>query len=314
MNTDLISVIVPVYNVEDYLKECAASILAQTYENFEAIFVDDGSTDSSGVICDGLVKLDDRVRVIHQENSGLSGARNRGIKEANGEYICFVDSDDMIKPKFLEELYEGIKLGNSEFSLCDIESGKLCENSYKINETVKLGREMCKKWLSDPDSREYVLMVVAWNKLFSKKLFADFLFESGRWHEDEFFINELIYSIKSAVYVPKQLYIYRENESGITGEKNVNNKKHMDVFDAYSLRIEKAIANGDNTFANITLKNALYKLSRIYFNNTTLSEEARKRFCKMLEEYGEYLTKKQLVKYNMFVKFPKTYKRLFGIS
>ncbi len=102
MISELISIIVPVYNVEEYLKECAASILAQTYENFEVIFVDDGSTDSSGEICDILANLDERVKVIHQENAGLSGARNSGIDAAKGQYICFIDSDDMIRSKYLE--------------------------------------------------------------------------------------------------------------------------------------------------------------------------------------------------------------------
>lgn len=313
MNSELISIIVPVYNVEDYLKECAASILAQSYDNFEVIFVDDGSTDSSGEICDTLANLDERVRIIHQENRGLSGARNRGIEEAKGDYICFIDSDDMIRFRYLEELYSAIKAGDAVMAFCDIESAKLAEPAYSINEKVNLGTGMCKKWLSDFDSREYVLMVVACNKLFSKKLFENVRFESGKWHEDEFAINELIYKIKTAVYVPKKLYFYRQNEKSITGKNNKNSKRHMDIFDAYAGRIEKAIENNDTKFANITLKNSLYKLSRMYFENPELASEAKKRFRQMMENYGEILSKKQKLKYDLFLKFPKSYAKLFRI-
>lgn len=106
---DKISVIVPVYNVEDYLEECINSILGQTYKNLEIILVDDGSTDNSSKICDIYEKKDKRIKVIHKENGGLSSARNEGLKYRTGEYISFVDSDDFIDKTMYEKLYSAIK-------------------------------------------------------------------------------------------------------------------------------------------------------------------------------------------------------------
>ena len=106
MTTPLISVIVPVYRVEEYLERCVKSILSQTYKNLEVILVDDGSPDQCPAICDACAEKDARVKVIHQENKGLSGARNAGIDAASGEYLAFVDSDDYVSPHFIEELYQ----------------------------------------------------------------------------------------------------------------------------------------------------------------------------------------------------------------
>ena len=121
MTTPLISVIVPVYRVEAYLERCVKSILSQTYKNLEVILVDDGSPDQCPAICDACAEKDARVKVIHQENKGLSGARNAGINAASGEYLAFVDSDDYVSPHFIEELYQllqdtGCAIGQCRFS------------------------------------------------------------------------------------------------------------------------------------------------------------------------------------------------------
>ncbi len=114
---ELISIIVPVYNVEQYLEKCVKSIIRQTYKNIEIILIDDGATDSSGKICDKLKLKDNRIKVIHKENGGLSDARNAGLKVAKGEYIGFVDSDDYIKEDMFETLYNLNKKYNSEISI-----------------------------------------------------------------------------------------------------------------------------------------------------------------------------------------------------
>lgn len=124
MTTPLISVIVPVYRVEEYLERCVKSILSQTYKNLEVILVDDGSPDQCPAICDACAEKDARVKVIHQENKGLSGARNAGIDAASGEYLAFVDSDDYVSPHFIEELYQllqdtGLRHRTVPFFLCE---------------------------------------------------------------------------------------------------------------------------------------------------------------------------------------------------
>ena len=115
-----ISVIVPVYNVEEYLDVCLDTIIMQTFKDFEVICVDDGTQDSSGEILDKYALFDKRIKVIHQENKGLSGARNTGVEAANGEYIMFVDSDDYISPLMLENLYKNVKQNKSDFVFCNL--------------------------------------------------------------------------------------------------------------------------------------------------------------------------------------------------
>ena len=117
---DLISVIVPVYNVEKYIGKCVESIERQTYDNLEIILVDDGSTDTSGLICEELARKDKRIRVFHQDNKGLSEARNKGLEKAKGEYIGFVDADDVIYSKMYEKLYETLIISESDFSVTGI--------------------------------------------------------------------------------------------------------------------------------------------------------------------------------------------------
>ncbi|EHZ61025.1 glycosyl transferase 2 family protein [Streptococcus pneumoniae GA47210] len=115
---DLISIVVPVYNVEKYLKKSIESILNQTYQNIEILLVDDGSTDSSGKICESFSKVDPRIRVFHKENGGLSDARNFGIEQMKGQYVAFIDSDDYISKDYVWKLYSSIKNNDSEVSIC----------------------------------------------------------------------------------------------------------------------------------------------------------------------------------------------------
>ena len=140
MTTPLISVIVPVYRVEEYLERCVKSILSQTYENLEVILVDDGSPDQCPAICDACAEKDARVKVIHQENKGLSGARNAGIDAASGEYLAFVDSDDYVSPHFIEELYQllqdtGCAIGQCRFSY--VKGDGLVETTYRFFHEAK---------------------------------------------------------------------------------------------------------------------------------------------------------------------------------
>ena len=118
MNESLISIVVPIYNVEDYLNECIYSLINQTYKNIEIILVDDGSTDNSGNIADGLSKIDSRINVYHKNNGGLSDARNFGIEHSKGKYICFVDSDDYVKEDYVESMYTNLVQNKTKISCC----------------------------------------------------------------------------------------------------------------------------------------------------------------------------------------------------
>ncbi len=186
MNEPLISVIVPVYNVEHYIKRCVDSILAQTYTNLEIILVDDGSTDNSGKICDEYAMTDLRVRVIHIDNNGQSEARNLGMNKAKGYYFAFVDSDDYIAIDYISYLYEIMQIHQAQISICGY--CKIGENnSDKKDKKIILDKET-----KVYDSKEGILqllyqrgiLTVVWGRLFKAELFREINFPKGKLHED----------------------------------------------------------------------------------------------------------------------------------
>lgn len=207
-----ISIIVPVYKVEKYLPACVDSILVQTFADFELILVDDGSPDHCGMICDEYAKRDQRIRVIHQENQGLSGARNSGIDIAKGEYITFIDSDDIVSYDFLEILYLELKKNNATVSCCKLqnfEDGNFVENIF--NSILS----HCTKVMS---GQEAVLSIynatgdvgiTACGKLFLKALFEGNRFPIGKIHEDQALIPIVLCGAEKVVSVNRYIYYYR---------------------------------------------------------------------------------------------------------
>ena len=178
MNRDLISIIVPIYNVEKYLTECVDSIIKQTYKNLEIILVDDGSTDHSKDICDQYVKIDTRIRVIHKVNGGLSSARNAGIDIANGNYYMFIDSDDYIKEDMVELLYSVMIENQCDMTICNIirfyDNGDV-KPLYRVEKDG-----LC---LDNLDKFETLVQPSVCNKLFNKNLFCFIRFPEGKFYE-----------------------------------------------------------------------------------------------------------------------------------
>ncbi|MBO6061717.1 MAG: glycosyltransferase, partial [Clostridia bacterium] len=232
-NGPTISVIVPVYKVEQYLDACICSILAQTYRDFELILVDDGSPDRCGEICDGYALKDPRVRVIHQENQGLSGARNSGMDIAQGEYIAFVDSDDLIVPRFLEILLKTVEDAGADLSVCaPVEFSDASEEEELLNRGIKsssysvlTGREACiAMYEGDPK-----VPVNAWGKLFRSVLVEGARFPVGRIHEDQAFVPPVCYRAKTVAVSEHALYLYRTREESITRER-FTLKRYDDIW------------------------------------------------------------------------------------
>lgn len=212
MENDLISVVVPIYNVEKYLEECVDSIINQTYKNLEIILVDDGSTDNSGKMCDKFAQNDSRIKVIHKENGGLSDARNCGIEAATGKYIQFIDSDDYIDLDMFEILYNNLKKYNADISMCShyilTEDECTAEGS---NELLIYDRvEILKEVLLDEKVRSY-----AWNKLFSIKLFENIRFPKGKVFEDILTIPKLFEKANKVVLDDVSKYYYRQRKGSI---------------------------------------------------------------------------------------------------
>lgn len=204
-----ITVIIPVYNVEKYLVRCLESVIHQTYKNLEIILVDDGSTDTSGMICDRYAVEDARIKVIHQKNGGLSAARNTGIEAATGDYIAFVDSDDFIEITMYEEMEKLAEEHQAELVACRY----YCV--YKDHETDdSTGRitvydeplSMLKQYLKEEET--FLIQHAAWNKLYYKDLLKEERFPVGRWYEDVVFSAKVLSRVQKGVYLDKALYHY----------------------------------------------------------------------------------------------------------
>ncbi len=231
---DLISVIVPVYNVKDYLEKCVNSIINQTYKNLEIILVDDGSKDESGKICDELKEKDCRIKVIHKENGGLSDARNAGIKIATGAYIGFVDSDDYIEEDMFETLHRIIKEHNSDISIVsfnEIYKGKTIgvRNSKNLERMNKI--EAMKELLIDSKIQSY-----AWNKLFKRDLFNGIEFPTNKNFEDIATTLLLFEKANKVVLLEEPKYNYVRRDNSIIGVKSY--KTYKDYLDVISSKYD----------------------------------------------------------------------------
>lgn len=317
METALISVIVPVYNTEKYIRECLDSILVQSLGNFELILIDDGSTDGSGKICDEYADKDSRIKVIHKENGGRSSARNRGLDEATGHYICFIDSDDTVKITFLERLFRRIIKCNAELAICDFDAARLTPASKTYDAFGVMSSDDCRQWLYDHYSRENVLMVATCNKMYKKEIFRDLRYPEGKIHEDEFVIGPILNRIQTAIFINEKLYNYRDNDAGITGRDNRMDIRHLDVIDAYRERIAQAVDEGADDFAVITLKNALNKCARFYKDCKKNEERAGmkaalKKYGEVYGRFGFLLNIKQQLKYRLFLVVPKLFVKHFN--
>lgn len=220
---DKISVIIPVYKVECYLKRCVESVRNQTYRNLEIILVDDGSPDSCPQLCDEMAGQDERIKVIHKENGGLSSARNAGIRAASGKYIGFVDSDDYILPEMYEKMYRTMQEDGSDLCVCGFqyvdEDGTSigeCKGSKKEREL--LTREQAYERFN-PDKFQHVCYVTAWSKLYIKECFTDILFPEGRIHEDEFIAHHIFEKCKTVSVVRTALYMYVQRDGSIVNSR-----------------------------------------------------------------------------------------------
>lgn len=212
----LVSVIVPIYRVEKYLKKCIKSIKQQTYSNLEIILVDDGSPDGCPEICDMEAQKDSRIIVIHKENGGLSSARNAGIDAAQGEYIAFVDSDDYISEKFIEILLDMCLDNEADIAQCDFlaVNEKSQTLPWKRHQRVEIcsGREAVHRFCCAGDAVKYI---VAWNKLYKKQLFTNIRYPLNKIHEDEFTTYKILWKAHKVAITTSYLYYYLQRKDSI---------------------------------------------------------------------------------------------------
>lgn len=212
-----ISVIVPVYKAEDYLPECIDSILSQTFSDFEVFLVDDGSPDNCGTICEAYAEKDSRIQVIHQENQGQAAARNHALKEASGDWICFVDSDDLIHPQLLQLLYENAVGSGAGISMCPmVESPELPEDFWKTPDLSAQILDMNEATLVQLYDREEYPSWVACAKLIRREYILQYPFHQGRVYEDNEAVCRWMYQTRKLVRLKAPMYYYRTNPGSTT--------------------------------------------------------------------------------------------------
>ena len=288
MNEELISIIVPVYNVEAYIHQCIKSIIEQSYKNLEIILVDDGSKDKSGKICDDYARKDKRIKVIHKKNGGLSDSRNAGITVATGKYIAFVDSDDYVSPHFIQKLYQllqdtGCAIGQCRFSyvkgdgLVDEGDSAFC---------IYRGESLMEQ-LYGPEEKA-TCFVVAWNKLYRAELFKEtgIRYPEGRIHEDEATTYRLFHEAKKLAFLDRVLYgYYTENGGSIT---SVFSAKRLQWLTAHEERIAFFKKNGYEKLLPAAYRKLCDACITFYFRCTEQvkdAEELKKELRKRLETY-----------------------------
>lgn len=275
-----ISVIVPVYKVEPYLRRCIDSILGQTYSDFELILVNDGSPDNCPAICDEYAGRDSRVHVIHQENGGLSAARNTGIDwvfaNSDSQWLTFVDSDDWIHPEMLERLLNVAVENNVAVSICGHIKTKGEEAKIQSNEMAP------QIWKTEDFFVAHnINAIVAWGKLYQKQCFSEIRYPIGKLHEDEFTTYKILFQFRTigAVFAP--LYYYYENASGIM--KSEWSPKRLDSIQAAEEQIQFFVDNAYWAAYRKAVSRYLWFITENY-NQAKLSEHTSSALLKRLRK------------------------------
>ena len=228
-NEELISIVIPVYNVKNYLENCLDSVLNQTYKNIEIILVNDGSTDESNEICKKYAKIDKRISLINKENGGLSDARNVGVKSSKGDFITFIDSDDEVDVSYVEYLYDLCKEFNADIASC---SHKVLKNHNEINQVSK--GESYRKYFNPENALDEMLCdkaisIAAWAKLYKKRLFDSISFPVGKICEDNGTTYKLILNSNGVAVGNSVNYYYFKRKNSIM-TINFNFKKKDLIF------------------------------------------------------------------------------------
>lgn len=244
----LVSIIIPIYNVEKYLEKCIKSMINQTYRNLEIILINDGSTDESAKICEKYKEQDSRIVFINKKNGGAASAKNEGLKIAKGDYITFIDSDDFIEPDMIEYMVNTIKKYNSDIIQCSFTNLYKNTEKFKQDKIIeqKIGsKDFFKLFLIKWDSSLF------WNKLFKREVIENIFFKEGRCIDDEFFTYKCVINSKSIVTSNKIVYNYRMRKSGVmkseSSQKQILKDRIDYLYERYEL-VRKKYKDLDKNF------------------------------------------------------------------
>lgn len=282
---ELISVIVPVYNVEIYLKECLDSIISQTYLALEIIIIDDGSTDKSFEICKNYENRDSRVVLIHKENGGISSARNIGLDNAKGKYIVFIDPDDIVETDYIEFLYSMIKKNETDIAMCGHKRFKhkikKCDIIY---ETRKISNKECLQEILYQHNQT-AMIVSPWGKIYKKEIFNNITYPEGRINEDLYIIGEILNMCNEISVNDTAKYYYRIREKSITEQGFKKNR--MDIIFASKNVLEyvkKEFPEIINSAISMLYSRSVEMLTEIYMSGEEHKKE-QKELWNIVKEY-----------------------------
>lgn len=234
----VISVIVPVYNVASYLPECLDSILSQDYEELDVILIDDGSTDTSGSLCDDYARRDSRVRVIHQKNAGAAAAKNAGLRAAKGEYLCFADSDDYLEPGAYAYMVSLLQENDADIVRCAFRSLFRSHAELHLTEQSRYvtdGKAFLTQFITDWTCG------LLWNKLYKRSLFVGVFFEEGHRIDDDYFTYQGVMNASRVVCDPRIVYNYRQRASGVMRSPAAKAQIALDRVDFMAKRRQKVV-------------------------------------------------------------------------
>lgn len=272
-----LSVIVAVYNIEDYLERCVRSLMRQTWKNLQIILVNDGSTDASGTLCDALAGEDARILVVHKENGGLSDARNAGIERAEGDYLAFVDGDDWVDEGMYENMFSALRQFDAPLCVCRYKQirGKQIEDASTGAALVFEGEEALECFLLEED--EVAIQNAAWNKLYKRELMEELRFPVGKYYEDIVYTTKLLARAGRTVYLDQAWYNYvLERDGSIMGE-GIGERIFTDQIPAYEEKEAFLRSIGRTDLADVH-RYFFYKRMLLYY--TALGKAApEKRRC-----------------------------------
>ena len=278
----LISIIVPVYKVEQYLPKCMDSLLAQTYDHFEVLLIDDGSPDKCPEICDRYAAQDARVKVFHKQNGGQSTARNLGLDNAKGEYIAFVDSDDYVSPFYLERLYRRLTEDHTDLAVCgyqEIKQNDLDHPKTMAQKDGVVGQETVWRWESEGF---YLLATSLVNKLFKAEAWKELRLKEGKYAEDSLAFTEYMKHVRTVSVISEPLYFYVQR-----GDSSVHNYgvKNLDSVEARLKRAAYHLDSGRVGLARGVILPTSKLLSYAYEKLDMSDPAVRARYQELADEY-----------------------------
>ena len=280
------------YNVEPYLRQCLDSVFGQTFKNFEVLLVNDGSSDSSGDICREYVEKDSRFHYFEKENGGLSDARNYGIERAQGEYLTFIDSDDFVNEKHLENLFLASRLTNADITIggfSRFENGTfwLYQDRFSSDSLVSFTSAQAIQHLDSMFDVPFLNFSTAWGKLFKRELFSELRFPYGKYAEDQFIIWKLYLKARSVYTFNVDSYVYRINKNGMS---SVFSLKHLDYIEALEERIKstKDLEGIDISLSFNMYRNVLKRILEQLEEHDYIDEAKEVREKLELAEQGQY--------------------------